>query len=278
MDEMLPVVYGQTAEKIVDADYEICTSHSAEIIPFIPETIRVERETSNTHNLRESWLHAAIRALTPLYEAQGFRVPQNIRVAIGWTSTGRNSKAIGECWAGTVSKDGHFEIFLKVTLEDSFAMLEVLAHELIHAIVGLEEKHGGKFKELATAIGLEGKMTTTKAGPNLASILKRIAEDLGPLPHAPITLMSNGKKKQTTRLIKVESTCLDDNNGKKYSARMSQSWIDNAGAPICPQALKNLLEAAIEEGELIDPSDMLAALNSLRMIVADNKKDEGESE
>jgi hypothetical protein len=41
------------------------------------------------------------------------RLPDRVRVAIGFTSAGRRSRAIRECWDNRRSADGHFEIFIR---------------------------------------------------------------------------------------------------------------------------------------------------------------------
>ena len=93
-------------------------------------------------------------------------------------------------------------------------------------------------------------MTATHAGPNLASTLKRIAEDLGPLPHAAFTPMTNGKKKQTTRLLKAVCRCGGDD--MEYIVRITRKALDERGAPICPDCMERMkvdLGDSAEENE-----------------------------
>src|SRR3546814_1547111 len=63
-----------------------------------------------THQTRESWLNAVAQGVAPLFAALDAPLPARIRVAIGFTSSGRKGKAIGECWDNRLSADGHFEI------------------------------------------------------------------------------------------------------------------------------------------------------------------------
>ena len=219
--------------------------HQANVIPFEPEVVRLTR-VPNSYGTREEWLHGAIRMLRPMFKQHGYDIPEQVRVAIGWTSTGRKSRAIGEAWCPTVSADKHAEIFIKVTLDCPVRILDVLVHELIHVTVGLKEKHGGEFKRLALLLGLEGKMTATTASERLRAALEAIAGDLGPFPHAPITSLDNGKKKQTTRLLKASCNC----TGEDYIVRITRKALDNSGAPICPDCMERMKVAGeSEEGE-----------------------------
>lgn len=52
----------------------------------------------------------------PLFKAMKAPLPDHIRVAIGFTSTGRKGKVIGECWDNRRSADGHFETFIRPDL------------------------------------------------------------------------------------------------------------------------------------------------------------------
>src|SRR3546814_1922109 len=62
---------------------------------------------------RESWLNRVAAGMAPLFAALDAPLPARIRVAIGFTSSGRKGKAIGECWDNRLSADGHFEIFIR---------------------------------------------------------------------------------------------------------------------------------------------------------------------
>ncbi len=69
-----------------------------------------------THQTRESWLNAVALGMAPLFEALDAPLPDRVRVAIGFTSTGAKGKAIGECWDNRLSADGYFEIFIRPDL------------------------------------------------------------------------------------------------------------------------------------------------------------------
>ncbi|API59614.1 hypothetical protein BSL82_10045 [Tardibacter chloracetimidivorans] len=183
------------------------------------------------HVNREAWLNAFAREARPAFDEAGYPLPENVRIAIGFPSSGKRSKVIGECWTDAASADGHFEIFLRPSLESDARIADVLTHELVHAAVGIEARHGGPFARCARALGLEGKLTATTAGEAWREWALPILEKLGPLPHAPLTSanLSSAKPKQGTRMLKL--TC----NKCGFTCRTTQKHIDAAGdGLICP--------------------------------------------
>lgn len=155
---------------------------------------------------REEYLNAFIDKARAEFARVNAPLPFNVRVAVGFTSKGFKGSVIGECWSDTASDDGHFEIFIKPTLNDTARVCDVLTHELIHAAVGLDKGHNATFKRVATSLGLTGKSTATVAGPDWFKWALPIMEELGPLPYAALSTdgLSSGRKKQATNLIKVE--------------------------------------------------------------------------
>mgnify|MGYP003677205383 CR=1 FL=1 len=172
---------------------------------------------------REQWLIAAADKLSAVVFSSEI-VPANIRYSCGWPGGGSKNSRIGECWYPGASADASHEIFISPTIADAVRVLDILAHEMIHAICGPEAGHKGPFKRVALKIGLTGKMTATTAGPELLETLESIASDLGEYPHAEMS--TSGKKKQTTRMIKAECAC-------GYTIRLSRTWAQLVGAT-CP--------------------------------------------
>jgi hypothetical protein len=179
-------------------------------------------DTTTANNVREEWLQAFVAKARPTFEAIGAPIPSTVRVSIGFPSGGKRGKAIGECWSSACSGDGHFEIFIHPGQADSSRIADILTHELIHAAVGLEAKHGPRFAKVARDLGLTGKMTATVAGDRWHEWADPIVAELGPIPHAALSGMSSGPKKQTTRLIKCEC----DQCG--FTFRTTAKWIAEA--------------------------------------------------
>lgn len=182
---------------------------------------------------REQWLQALALALEPMFAQAKAKLPRHkvkahhitaegfaIRFTCGFPSN--RKKFSGECWSSQASRDGHYEIFVTPKLDDALQVAGVIVHELIHAAVGTDAKHGPKFARVALALGLEGKMTATTTGAALAAQLRAITDRLGPYPHASLRELDPDKKKQTTRLIKCE--CPECG----YTARVTRKWLDVA--------------------------------------------------
>ena len=188
---------------------------------------------------REEWLNYVADEMRPLFTQLGYALPKNIRVSIGFTSMGVRSKAIGQCWDLMQSEDQHFEIFIVPNLDTKSEFLRldvaaVLAHELSHAAVGIEEGHKRKFKDLVTGLGLEGPAKATVSGPKFESNVMPILHRAGPFPHARLdTTRAKKIQTQTTRYIKC--VCSDENCS--YTVRITRKWILDIGPPHCPKHL-----------------------------------------
>jgi hypothetical protein len=167
-------------------------------------------------------------------------LPAQLRIAIGFTSSGRRSRNIGECWDNQCSEDRHFEIFIRPDLGESKDLMPmqvaaILGHELVHAAVGVAPGHRKEFRRVARGIGLVGPLTATSAGPEFERAVRPILESAGPLPHGRLQLTLGGsihssrRKKQYSRPIK----CACRNCG--YTVHIFRKWLDLAGPPLCPQ-------------------------------------------
>lgn len=175
---------------------------------------------------REEWLQAGINGLAEMFKEIGETVPE-VYVSVGFPKGARGKgKAIGQCHPSALSGDEKAHIFIHPMLTESARVLDVLAHEMIHALDNCESGHKGRFAKVAKALGLEGKMTATVAGEELQTRLNALVKQLGEYPHA--LLNESDKGKQSTRMIKCE--CEECG----YVVRTSRKWIDEMGAPICP--------------------------------------------
>ena len=182
-------------------------------------------EMAPPHTCREAWLAAGAAQIAPDFRAAGYRIPEKMRFSIGFPSTGRHGATLGECWSDTHSRDQTHEIFIRADQDEPVEVLKILIHEMVHAAVGVEAKHGPLFRKCALAVGLTGPMRHTTASPTLSTRLAAIAEGLGPLPHAALDWSK--RKKQTTRLLKAQCRC-------GYTVRVTRAWVEGVGPPHCP--------------------------------------------
>lgn len=157
--------------------------------------------------------------------------PENVSVSCGWPSKSalsKKRKRVGEAWSSENAKDHKFQLFISPYLDKHREVLHTLLHEMIHAFVGLECGHKGEFKRVARALDCQGKLTATTAGDDQIIKLDCLAAELGAYPHGSLdTRMTNGDKKQGTRMLKVICPACE------YTVRATQKWIE-IGLPICP--------------------------------------------
>jgi SprT-like family len=207
--------------------------------PFVPEPVAVEEPEhlaqpildalfdTSPSTKRQAWIEDATKALAARFAKLSFAVPANVRVSIGWPKGSHGKgRAIGQCWYAEGSTDNHHELFISPELSDGARILDVLAHELSHAIAGKDAGHKAPFKRVAEAVGLTGQMTATVAGPEFETFAREHVAQFGAYPAGSLGVPAG--KKQTNRMLKVTCpTC-------GYVARTAKSWLDEVGAPICP--------------------------------------------
>lgn len=193
-------------------------------------------KSTNAHTTREGWLRAATSELHQDFERLGFTLPEKIRFAIAFTSTGKRGHRTGECWHPEASDDQHHEIIIRADLFDPVEVLSELTHQLIHSLLPPTVKHGKEFRNIAQRIGFEGAMRHPQPTPLLKQRLQAIAANLGELPHAKLNFVgsSDVPKTQQTRHLKAECGA----NGCGYTFQISAKWA-KAALPVCPMNPKH---------------------------------------
>ena len=198
------------------------------------------------YKYREEWLLSAVEELRKYFEIKGLKLPTNIKVSCGWT--GKNiSKTLGSCWDNTVSRNNFYEIFISPILDDvvgSQGVVANLIHELTHALLGVQEKHGKKFKIAIKKLGLTGKSTSTYADSELITdVIKPLAEKLGTYPHGSINLEVKEKKARNKNIL--DAYC--PNCG--YEIKVKVKFLDK-GIPKCPMCEIEFVveDISLEEG------------------------------
>lgn len=104
-------------------------------------------------------------------------------------------------------------------------VMEVMAHEICHSIAGPKVGHNKPYKIIANAVGLEGKMTQTVAGPAMLALIASFEAVNGPYPAGALNRSMVKKKK--TYMIKCE--CQECG----YQVYTTEKHLKN-GDPICP--------------------------------------------
>ncbi len=147
------------------------------------ETSEKPQKTIALHATREGWLLLASDLLArEIFSPHGYRVPE-VKVSVGYASTGLRSSAIGQCWSRKSSADDTNHIFISPSLGTAYEVIDTLTHELVHAVDDCEHRHGKAFRKIALAIGLQGPMRSASAGAALKTRLESLLERLPPYPH-----------------------------------------------------------------------------------------------
>jgi hypothetical protein len=198
---------------------------------------------------REAWLTAFAEAIAPIMKQRtGLDVPlSKMRFTVSFprtrsTPNRKGAYTIGQCFHGAANGSGLHEILINplrdVVMDDGgHGIGETIIHEMLHASLALGVGHKAPFARAAKQMGLDGKdskPTATVANEDTVKLVREIAAKIGPYPHKAI--QGEWGKKQTTRLLKVQ--CLDcgyvNEAGNGYTARITMTWIENAGLPTCP--------------------------------------------
>lgn len=197
---------------------------------------------SNVREFREEWLQDATGQLRPYFLECGLELPENIRFAIAFPSTGRKGNRLGETWSHRSSGDGTYEIIIRSDLAEPVEYLAVLVNKLVHTVIPDDESHGKRFRAVALKVGLSGKIHKAEPGPLLQKRLAEIADKLGPLPHAALNIEDNPMttrpidrpKKRGGRMLKAE--CLEcAKDDKPYIIRIAAAPAREIGVPNCPK-------------------------------------------
>lgn len=185
---------------------------------------------------REEWLNKAADKIRPFF-LPDYKV-QECKISIGFPPKGGLSKhrVMGICWKAEATTDKIAQIYINPTIAESQGpqgILSVLSHEMVHAC-GING-HGKQFTKCARHIGLEGKMSSSIAGPDLLRKYEAIEEQIGKCPHAPLVpgINLSGQKQDKCRMFK----CSCEECG--YTVRVAAKWIELA-MPICPICNKEL--------------------------------------
>jgi len=216
--------------------------------------MRTIMKAPNTHDTREAWLRAGANELRPYFESCDLPLPEKIRYAIAFTSTGRKSKRVGECWHSASSEDTTYEIFIRADLAEPVEVISVLVKELVHTALPAGAGHGKLFKDAAIKIGLQGPMRAAQPGVLLKDRLVKVAEVLGPLPHAslhiddqaPLTAVAvavDRPKKQRARMLKAHCQ-VDDCS---FVVRVAAQPVKDIGPPHCPRHGAMTVEFSLED-------------------------------
>jgi hypothetical protein len=174
----------------------------------LPEVLRLHNTFADAkYGLREEWLVAAVAAIkTALFDPRELWLPPVIRISTGPCP----GKAIAMCVDEECATDGSCNIFVSPMIDDPLVVIAAVTHELCHACVGNEAKHGGVFIKVFREIGFECKATQANVieGSEIHATLCGILIELGPYPHKQ--LVKKEKQKKAHKWISYKSISNED--------------------------------------------------------------------
>jgi len=180
--------------------------------------------TASNRITRQRWLDNAVQLAAQEFQALGYAVPE-LLISCGFPSTGSRSHRVGECWPTRLCTGGLNQIFISPVLDDPQEVLGVIFHELVHAVDDCKSGHGKAFKQIATHIGLTGKMIHAHPGEELSKKVQQMAESLGHYPHKRLL------SKTSSRPARERPSAHCPKCG--YRVPMLKKFLE-FGPPICP--------------------------------------------
>ena len=182
--------------------------------------------------LREQWLQRATAKLRKAWAARGVTVPADVRVTCGFPGGGSPMRRIGECWPRGRSAHGVNEVLINPTVADSLMALDVLGHELLHAVDDCQSGHGTGFSRASRMVGYSGGKRSAIESPEAKKLAARIIKSLGAYPHGEVALVKKTRN-ASHGLHKLECGC-----GNSVYATAKK--LEDFGFPSCGQCGEEL--------------------------------------
>ena len=155
-------------------------------------------------NTRESVLELALESLEETFPELECR-PFPVRVSVGFPLGQRKAKSPVQVFPSSASTDSRIEIFINPAIRDLAGAVAALARGLALAVSDCDKRSAG--------------YRAAKAALEAVDMTAAVAEIVADLPEYPGAMDISGRKKQTTRMHKIECpTC-------GFIARMSDKWI-----------------------------------------------------
>ena len=140
----------------------------------------------------------------------------------GQRGTG-DPRAVGLCEYSVLGLKTGRQITVTDTESSAVEVLAIIAHELVHAFLPVGEGHGKQFERAVRVIGLTGKATATRPGPDFKVVAREIVETLGAYPHRAVKVR---RPRQGNPMHKVVCS-----GGCGCIVRASSRWVGTEDEP-----------------------------------------------
>ena len=194
---------------------------------------------------REEWLRAFGELAQPVIEgASGVTLPE-WRASCGFPfSHGKkNDDQLGQTFDAKQSRDGHAEIFVHPVLSEASAVAHVMVKQLLHAAMP-EAGLSRVFQVAAGKLGFQAPFDVPTPTETTRAWISALLEELPAYPHARLEATAAPvlkPAKQTNRYVKTICTHCG------YTARLSRKWLNEKGAPLCPDHGRMVIEMPGED-------------------------------
>lgn len=182
---------------------------------------------------REEWFARFVEHARVIFARVGFPLPERVRVSAGFPLGVSPRKNIwGQIFLPIHSMDEHNEVFVNPTL-DKLDLASTLVHELVHAAVPSDTKHGSMFRSVGTLVGLSGKPKSMGARGNpelFLSVWGTVLTECGPYPAGCMTNLVAIKKPSPPGPVKLMCDA-----GCGCWLRTSRKFADAFGGMACPE-------------------------------------------
>ena len=195
--------------------------------PKLVEVIAPELESQ--YRTGQEWLQAGAKLLHKhVFSKAGYSMPK-IVTTIGFPShqaVSQVRRSGGQCWASSVSENGVNFICISPLIRTDVERLDILAHEMAHAVDDCKSGHRGNFVKICNDIGLtKGALSSASAGAALMHVIEQISRELGPCPFTALNYTPRVRKaaKPTHKLECPQY---------KFACRTSEGDVE-VGLPTC---------------------------------------------
>jgi hypothetical protein len=199
---------------------------------------------TNINKQREDWLNRATALFTKHWATMAVVVPADVQLSCGFPGGGSVYRRIGECWPRARSEKKVNQIFISPVIAQPTRALDILGHELLHAVDDCASGHGQVFTKNSGRVGYSGGKHSTAETPQAKAHLVLMAKLLGKYPHGAVVLKQK-KAKESSGLHKFEC---EEHGDVIYSTAKK---VDEFGAPRCRECNAEMTPAERKEKKVI---------------------------
>lgn len=183
-------------------------------------------KTKNIPQQREEWLNRATGLFTRHWATLGVKVPSDVQLSCGFPGGGSIRRRIGECWSRSRSARKVNQVFISPVIDNPIKALDILGHELLHAVEDCRSGHGRNFTKLSGRVGYSGGKSSSAETPQAKAMIAGMCKVLGKYPHGAVSIPEK-KAKTSSGLHKF--TC-EEHGDVLYT---TEKKVAKFGAPKC---------------------------------------------